>query len=247
MRRSLYVLDPDEREQLAIGLMADWPNELPGVLIGGYAVAAYGVPRYSVDVDIVAPAVSQDGWSRWLERRHLVRFQTHQSSSLTAPPVRVERWRHKELTVDLMTGGVRDRDSQTVIPEDWVLRNPQLRSLELLSGRVDPPLPVVRLAGLWALKILAGRPQDVTDLYGISTQPVGLGEVRELFEELSSPPLERKLARVSRLLLEPKTYVDSLSRLRRGSPELPQNRTRWELFVRMIEGVIPTKSRARSD
>ncbi|MHB1708063.1 MAG: hypothetical protein ACYCT2_01115 [Thermoplasmataceae archaeon] len=48
-------IDPVNRERKVLGLLDAWPWELGGVLIGGYAIAAYGRPRYSDDVDIVIP------------------------------------------------------------------------------------------------------------------------------------------------------------------------------------------------
>jgi hypothetical protein len=49
------VIDPDLRESAALELLDAWPWELGGVVIGGYAVCAYGPPRYSSDVDVVIP------------------------------------------------------------------------------------------------------------------------------------------------------------------------------------------------
>ena len=47
--------DPVAREKKVLCLLDAWPWELGGVLIGGYAIAAYGGLRYSDDVDIVVP------------------------------------------------------------------------------------------------------------------------------------------------------------------------------------------------
>lgn len=50
--------DPADRERKVLSLLDAWPWELGGVLIGGYAITAYGKPRYSDDVDIVIPNVA---------------------------------------------------------------------------------------------------------------------------------------------------------------------------------------------
>lgn len=48
------------RERKALDLLDSWPWNFGGVLIGGYAIAAYGRPRYSDDVDIVVPVATHD-------------------------------------------------------------------------------------------------------------------------------------------------------------------------------------------
>ena len=193
MPRSSLLIDPDLRERQVATLFAEWPTDLAGVLVGGYAVAAYGRPRYSVDVDIVAPMADRLEWEGWLKSHRLVRQKTHRVAGPDGRPVEVERWQRRAVSLDLMTGGVRDRDSHATIPEEWVLRDPIPIWLELLSGRVEHPVKVVRTEGLWAMKILAGRPQDLTDLFGIMAQPVNLREVRELFGTLMQPALRNKL------------------------------------------------------
>ncbi|MCI4352681.1 MAG: hypothetical protein L3K14_04755 [Thermoplasmata archaeon] len=229
------MIDPDEREQEIAELLAEWPADLGGVLIGGYAVAAYGRPRYSNDIDVLASNQSRIGWVRWLKKKRRRRERTYVGPRGEGHRVEVQVWHLGAVSLGLMTGGVRDRESHVVIPESWLLRNPNTVRLELLSGRVDSPVKVVRLEGLWAMKLLAGRPQDLTDLFGIMAQPVNLVEVRELFNALELPVLRRRLNSTLKWTQEPKSYVDSLSRLRQGGTQLPENRTAWERFGKMVE------------
>jgi hypothetical protein len=233
------LIDPDARERRVKRLLADWPSPLAGVLIGGYAVAAYGAPRYSVDVDIVGRTSAAKGWAKWLQTQGLTPEGAPRRFGRGEGTAEVQRWHLETITVDLMTGGVRDRRAETEIPEDWILREPRELRLELLSGQIDNAIPVVRPEGLWALKLLAGRPTDLTDLFGISRQPVRLPEIRELFEKLRRPSLERKLTFVSSQLHEGKLYKDSLSRLQLGSPDRESNRAAWQRFLRMIDRALP--------
>jgi nucleotidyltransferase AbiEii toxin of type IV toxin-antitoxin system len=231
------MIDPDERERQVVELLAKWPTELSGVLIGGYAVAAYGSPRYSEDIDVLAASKSQSEWVLWLETQHLRRERTYSGPKDGGHLVEVQLWRGQNVSFDLMTGGIRDRESHAVIPEAWILQDPKSVRLELLSGRVESPVNVVRLEGLWAMKILAGRPQDMTDLFGIVAQPVKLTEVRELFHDLEQPALQSKFDSIVKWIHEPKSYADALSRLRLGSPQLKENRSAWERFGKMVETV----------
>ncbi|MGC2290121.1 MAG: nucleotidyl transferase AbiEii/AbiGii toxin family protein [Thermoplasmata archaeon] len=229
------MLDPDERERQATELLAEWPADLVGVLIGGYAVAAYGRPRYSEDIEVLVSNQSRNDWVRWLKGRRLRMERTYVGPVEEGHSVEVQVWHHGAVSFELMIGGVTDRASHFVIPGAWILQHPQTVRLELLSGRVDSPVNVVRLEGLWAMKILAGRPQDLTDLFGIMTQPVNLAEVRELFHGRDQRALRSKLDSSLKWIHEPKSYLDSLSRLRLGSPRLPENRSAWERFGQMVE------------
>lgn len=231
------MVDPDERERQVVELLAEWPTELDGVLIGGYAVAAYGRPRYSEDIDVLASNKSRRDWVRWLEGKRLRKGRTYVGPPEGRYPVEVEVWHRKDVSLDLMTGGIRDRESHVTIPEAWILQDPQSVRLELLSGRVESPVNVVRLEGLWAMKILAGRPTDLTDLFGILGQPVSFAEIRKLFSGLEQPDLRRKFDSMVKWLHQPKSYGDALSRLRLGSPNLRENRNAWERFGTIVEGV----------
>jgi len=211
--------------------------------VGGYAVAAYGVPRYSVDVDIVVPTSAREQWISWLRTHGLTRKQAYRSPATEIHHVEVQRWQHGYVTLDLMVGGVRDRDSRVTIPDEWLLRSPRSVQLNLLSGSLASPVVVVRLEGLWATKLLAGRPHDISDLFGIMSQEVDLDEIRKLFEGFSGELALRKFRRTSNNVRDRQTYVDSLSRLLRGSPEDPKNLARWKHFVKMVSDALPSAGR----
>lgn len=231
------MIDPDKREGEAVQLLLSWTSKLPGVLIGGYAVAGYGQPRYSEDLDIVAPSSAEHEWARWLRSNRLALERSYGATQAHGP-VAAQRWHRGPVYVDLMSGGVRDRDSGVVIPEDWLLRSPRPMRLELLSGRVESPVAVVRLEGLWATKLVAGRGQDIADLFTVSLLEVALDEIRDLFARLETPALRHKFDELLIALHRPRTYADALSRLKMGSPALPVNVRRWSRFTKMVNAAI---------
>jgi Nucleotidyl transferase AbiEii toxin, Type IV TA system len=233
------LIDPDERERQVVSLLESWPSRTPGVLVGGYAVAAYGTPRYSVDVDIVVSISSRDAWTNWLTAHRMERQRTHRVSRTGESLIEVQRWEYDTITLDLMIGGVQDRESGGVIPESWLLRDPSAVRLELLSGPLAKPIRVVRLEGLWAMKLLAGRPHDLTDLFSVMNQKVDLTEVRDFFSESLQSSSWRKLRGVLAQVAGTKLYVDALSRLRQGSPDLRANLVRWNRFTEMVVGAMP--------
>lgn len=236
------MIDADQRELQVARLLEAWPTELDGVVVGGYAVAAYGTPRYSVDVDVVVSERSRVDWADWLKSHHLLLGPGHRVFHQGRASLEVQRWEYRAITLDLMIGGVRDRDSGVTIPGDWLLRSPRSVRLELLSGPLSSQVDVVRLEGLWATKLLAGRPHDLTDLFGIMSQEVNLGEVRELFGRFLQSVALRKFKLVLSRVNDRKTYVDTLSRLLQGSPESRTNLSRWSRFANMVQSCIPVSS-----
>jgi hypothetical protein len=233
------LIDPDERERQVVTLLESWPHGASGVLVGGYAVAAYGTPRYSVDVDIVASRATRDVWMDWLTAHQLKAQRAHRISSPVTSTLEVQRWEYDAVTLDLMIGGVRDRESGSVIPELWLLQNPSTVRLRLLSGPLATPIEVVRIEGLWAMKLLAGRPHDLTDLFSIMDQKVNLLEVRRFFSQALQLSLKEKLSTVLAKVTGPKLYADALSRLRLGSPDLRTNSIRWKRFTDMVVDALP--------
>lgn len=239
MQRSWCLIDPDKRERQVVSVLEAWPSGIRGVLVGGYAVAAYGTPRYSVDVDVFVSITDRDAWTAWLAAQRMKLERTHRIPLTDEPEIEVQRWRHDAVTLDLMLGGVRDRESGCVIPEHWLLRNPFKARLQLLSGPVRNPISVVRLEGLWAMKLLAGRPHDLTDLFSIMEQEVDLKEVRDFFSNPQRSSSWGKLRRVLDQVTGQKLYVDALSRLRQGSPDLDANLVRWRRFSEMSAAAMP--------
>lgn len=165
---SSSLIDPAVRERRAAATFERWPADVPGALIGGYAETAHGSPCYSEDIDIVVTTLSRDQWEHWLHDGGLEKDRGRRNLDGDSNSLEVSRWVGKDIPVDLMVGGVRDRDSGVVIPGDWILGATVLLHLELLSGPIRRKVPTVRIEGLWALKLCAGRPLDLTDLFAAS-------------------------------------------------------------------------------
>jgi hypothetical protein len=231
------LIDPATRERAVLALLEEWPWHLGGVLIGGNAMSAYGPPRYSIDVDIVV-STSSMGWIRtWLTRTgfRLV------PASTPDPPIedrQVEQYRSDGVTLDLIAGAVRDRESHVEIPEAWIAKHHRRMRLETLSGRSASPIPVARPEAIWALKLLAGQDQDLADLFAISEEPVQLSEVRSLFVGMRTNSLSGKFQNVLAKLRTPRLYEDSLSRRAMGRPPDPHYIRNWDRFVLQVESVL---------
>src|SRR2546422_10978711 len=108
--RSGSLTGPADREQAAVGLLDRLPADLRGVLIGGYAVSAYGPPRYSVDLDLVVAADTHEPLEGWLDAQGFG-LEKRWKSRAEGSTATVSRWRLGLLVVDLLGGAVRDREA----------------------------------------------------------------------------------------------------------------------------------------
>jgi hypothetical protein len=146
---------------------------------------------------------------------------------------------NSSLSVDLMFGSVRDRHSGALIKEEWISARPRLTRLDLLTGTTSEKIPVARPEALWVLKLVAGRDQDLSDLFAIAGEPLEVSEVREELERAITPGLRAKLDGIPSRLAHSKIYSDALSTRAMGKRNAPQNVRAWARFRELVETSLP--------
>jgi hypothetical protein len=238
-RTDLLRADPVAREEATIAFLDALPQELDPVLVGGYAVAAYGPPRYSEHVDFVLPSKNEQSSAAWfkqygMESRRTVKFEQ-----------RSESWSEYRISKglvsgDVYVGGMQARDSHARVDYGWIARRPEMAKLALTTGTTRAPIAVARPEALWVLKLLAGRPQDLTDLFGISGRGVDRSEVRAELSNLLTDSVRTQLNKVVGRIAGDKVYRDALSRRGMGSPADSRNLRLWREFQSLAYSCIPT-------
>lgn len=236
MRRIYSLLSQVEREAAAIGLLDRWPWSDGGCLIGGYAVAAYGKPRFSQDLDIVLPESRREPSVLLLEAegfrlRSIRNVQPRFSDAATLL--------RGDFSVDLMFGSVRDRETGASIEARWISAGSRRLRLDLLTGTTSKDIAVARPAAIWVLKLVAGRDQDLSDLFAISGEPFDPSEVRQELEEALNPALREKLSKIPSRIASPKIYSDALSTRSMGKRQSPENLKSWARFRGLLDLTLP--------
>lgn len=228
------------REAAVVQILDEWPWAHGGVIIGGYAIAAYGAPRYSHDVDFVVPVKGLNPILEWLTNRgfHAEDLPDDLEQNYAG---RIARLGLDGVTLDILPGVVRDREALVDIPETWITRDPQRKRFVLLHGSTKTAVPIVRPEAFWALKIQAGRPKDLADLYSMRKHPLQVAEVRDLFQNLWCETLSTKLQAVVNKLGDEKVFRDSVARSG-GSPRDPLHQREWEAFTAKVKRTIPPRS-----
>ncbi len=224
------------REKRIVSLMDRWPFNDDQAVIGGYAVAAYGPARYSQDLDVVITKASLERVKAWLDSEGF-KFSRKSSKEL-GPDLLFFRGTDGESTVDILSGAVVDREAKVKIPDIWITDKSRKTRLILMNSSTRREVPIARPEAIWALKLQAGRDQDIGDLFSICRYSVNPSEITSLFRLLRSKTLSNKLEKVKDKLKDPKLYEDSISRLSRGKPTDKQNRKDWSAFVSLAVSII---------
>ena len=139
------------------------------VLIGGYAVNAYTLPRFSVDCDIVIKDRKE------LEKieESLIELGYHKENNPSEEVpygCKFERY-EKELgenfkvSMDILIGEVLDRQTKAIFSADWVFDNSSLRNLQGKTISEQLKLRIVNSDSLFALKLVSCRQTDIRDIF----------------------------------------------------------------------------------
>jgi len=230
-------IDPVARESQVIAFLDHFPRDLSPILIGGYAIAAYGPPRFSVDVDLVLPRDMGAMARSWFKEEGVDCRETMGVKGAAGPISKLLISRGL-VSGDIYLGGLRARESGVIVPYEQIARKPTTDRLPLTTGSTQAPFPVARPEALWVLKLLAGRPEDLTDLFVISERSVDSSEISSMLSALSGRQVTSHLRSVASRLDSDKEYRDALSRRGLGSPTDAKNQKLWAKFKRQALGYL---------
>ena len=140
------------------------------VLVDGYAVSAYGLPRFSVDVDLVLPGSTLRRFRPILKAAGLVRVREWRGGAAFAGCA--ERWSRGEgpmpVSVDLLVDGISDRVSGAAHSFAAVRRGATRRVVRGLGPSSEARALVAAPEVLIGLKLEAGRRVDLRDIAVLS-------------------------------------------------------------------------------
>lgn len=235
------MADPAERERDVARLLDRWPWQYGGVIIGGYAVAAYGFPRYSTDVDLVVKPESLKPLGEWLAAAEFRPGPIPENIEQNYAG-RGLRYKNGDTTIDLLPGVVRDREASVDVPESWISKDPIHQRLVLLDGRTETAVPVCRVTAFWALKLQAGREKDLSDMFVTRDERIDTADIQRMYRGLRVATLDAKLQTVVKRLDDPKIQADVRSRLgmgRRSGLDFPTEWTRFKTrVVQLVDGIL---------
>jgi len=138
------------------------------VVIGGYAVNAYTLPRFSVDCDIV---VLNDKDSEKIEKE-LLKLEYKESKTEAESPYngsfkRYEKEISKDFSVsmDILIKEVLDRQTNSTFSADWIFENSKMRSLKGKTITEELKLRIINPDALFVMKMITCRLTDIRDIF----------------------------------------------------------------------------------
>ena len=139
------------------------------VVIGGYAVNAYTLPRFSVDCDIV---IKDRKELEKIEESLLELDYIKEKNYSEEVPYdgKFERY-EKELgknfkvSIDILISEVLDRETKAKLSADWIFNNSNLRDLRGKTISEKLKLKIVNADTLFVMKLISCRQTDIRDMF----------------------------------------------------------------------------------
>ncbi len=157
------------------------------VVIGGYAVSAYTLPRFSVDCDLVLrDRKTAENVSETLQKRgFLVAGESEVKGAYEGSFTRLEKTleRGYKASFDLLIGAVYDRRTRSSFSAQWVSAHSKKRRLrgKTFSGSVEAR--VIGESALIAMKLTSSRKTDLRDVFMLLPQVEDLSFIKKSVNE----------------------------------------------------------------
>lgn len=139
------------------------------VLIGGYAVTSYTLPRFSVDCDIV---LRERGKLKEIEKELEELGYKKEEIDKTKLPYKGSFERYEKtlannfkVSMDILIGEVSDRQTGISFSADWVFENSKIKNVKGKTITEALKLRVANPDSLCVMKISSGRVNDIRDVF----------------------------------------------------------------------------------
>ena len=142
------------------------------VLMGGYAVTSYTLPRFSVDCDIV---LRNDEELKKIEKELIDFGYKKEEIDKAKLPYHgfFERFEKTlannfKVSMDILFKEVSDRQTGIAFPADWIFENSQIRHIKGKTINEELKLRVANPDALIVMKISSCRINDIRDVFMLS-------------------------------------------------------------------------------
>lgn len=153
------------------------------VIIGGYAVNAYTLPRFSIDCDIVIKTKDQlkEIVEELIKRGYNEVKNFDPKTSYHGEFFRYEKIIEKNIksSIDIMLNEVLDRQSKATFGATWVIENSSLRTLRGKTIIENIQLRIVNLDALLVMKISSCRNTDIRDVFMLIPKAENIKWIKE--------------------------------------------------------------------
>lgn len=156
------------------------------VLIGGYAVNAYTLPRFSVDCDIVTEDKTATAKiTKELEKQDYERAKDTDFGPYSGDFLKYGKTIKKNFIVsfDILIRDVYDRQTRAVFSAEWVFKNSAIRTLKGKTIPEELKLRIVNPDALVVMKFVSCRNADIRDVFMLIPQVKDFGWIKKEVSE----------------------------------------------------------------
>src|SRR3989344_7424035 len=142
-------------------------------VIGGYAVNAYTLPRFSVDCDIVTENKAETAEiAKELDKLGYEMAKDTDFGPYSGDFLRYEKVIKKNFIVsfDILIKNVYDRQTKAMFSAEWVFKNSALRALKGKTITGELKLRIVNPEALIVMKFVSCRNTDIRDIFMLMPQ-----------------------------------------------------------------------------
>lgn len=163
MKKDLFSLREEEIFQTLKEL-----KDCNFVVIGGYAVNSYILPRFSVDCDIIVKNENElKKIERILIKRSYKKEYLNTESQYSGSFSRYEKELENKFIVsmDILVRKVIDRITKVTFSADWLFENSSKKMLRGKTITDELKLRIINIDALLVMKIISCRPTDIRDVF----------------------------------------------------------------------------------
>lgn len=198
-----------ERERAVCAFLDELPRDWGAIVIGGYAVNAWTIPRYSEDLDLVFPAGVEEEVVGSFASHPWNREREWTGEGDVAGAFRFTRrlGEDVDLTVDLLFGSVMDKAFRVPVAYEVLRARTVETPIPCVETATRNPIAVADPVALCLLKCQPMRSTDKDDIAGLLLlDGWDRGELHALCRDLLPPnPLVRNLDGLLAFIREDRT------------------------------------------
>lgn len=206
----------EEREKQMFSLLEEANKKLEFVLIGGYAINSYTLPRFSVDCDVVVKnAKEMKKFEEFLEKNNFKQRAKGKVTAYKGDFVSLIK-KPEIITFDILSQSIEDRQSGTIIPAKTIF---QYSSIRTIFGKGSPIQIKIRVADaemLFIMKAITGRTTDIRDIFMLASTKLDSKKIIKIRKEIL--PQKQHLEKVIQII-ESKDFKNSLQGVYGKLPE----------------------------
>ncbi len=174
-----------EREKFLFSVIEKLSGKADFVVIGGYAINAYVLPRFSIDCDIVVQ--NKKVCAQIQKQLENSGFAERASGKLPYSGEFVTMASTEPATTfDILSGAVEDRLSGTIFPAEMIFKNSSKRTIFGKGSPIQIKCRVVDPELLFLMKACPARTTDIRDLFMLSALKLDTGKILELAKEANA-------------------------------------------------------------